>query len=111
MPQRFYRAPFQPDHIVAEVHGGRTVLSNLCWACYHCNLHKGTNLGGIDPRSGEKVWLFNPRRNKWHRHFKWNGPVLVGRTPIGRVTIAVLKINDNEYVQTRAALMAEGIFP
>ena len=38
MPQAFYRAPFQPDHIIADTHGGRTIASNLCWACFHCNL-------------------------------------------------------------------------
>jgi hypothetical protein len=111
MPQEFYRAPFQPDHIIAESHGGETVADNLCWACYHCNLHKGPNLAGLDPRTGRKEFLFNPRRHKWQRHFRWDGPVLVGRTAIGRVTIAVMQINDEEYVQTRAALIDEGVFP
>jgi hypothetical protein len=111
MRQAFYRAPFQPDHIVAEVHGGPTTRANLCWACYHCNLHKGTNLAGIDPDTGKKEWLFNPRRHKWHRHFQWDGPLLVGRTPVGRATIEVLRINDPEYVEAREALIAEGMFP
>ena len=111
MPQVFYRCSFQPDHIIAEVHGGPTTLSNLCWACYHCNLYKGTNLGGIDPKTGKKAWLFNPRRMKWSRHFRWVGPVLFGRTAIGRATIAVLNINDEDYIQTRAMLIAEGVFP
>jgi hypothetical protein len=111
MPQQFYRSVFQPDHIVAEVHGGSTSADNLCWTCYHCNLHKGTNLGGIDPKTGKKAWLFNPRRMKWSRHFRWNGPWLIGRTPEGRTTIAVLKINHDDYLQTRTALIAEGVFP
>jgi hypothetical protein len=111
MPHAFYRSSFQPDHIIAETHGGPTVASNLCWTCFHCNLHKGANLSGIHPKTGEKTWLFNPRRMKWSRHFRWDGPVLVGRTSVGRVTIEVLKINSDEYVQTRSALMAEGVFP
>jgi hypothetical protein len=111
MSQALYLAPFQADHIIAEMHRGKTVPSNLCWTCYHCNLHKGPNLGGVDPMSGKKQWLFNPRRMKWSRHFRWVGPILVGRTPTGRTTVEVLNINDDEYVQTRAALIAEGVFP
>lgn len=111
MPQEFYRSPFQPDHIIAEVHLGPTAAHNLCWACFHCNLHKGPNLAGVDPKSRKKVWLFNPRRMKWDRHFRWDGPILIGRTALGRGTIAVLNINDEDYVNTRSALIAEGVFP
>ena len=111
MPQQFYRFSFQADHIVAEMHGGATVAANLCWACFHCNLHKGTNLAGVDPKTHKRAWLFNPRRMKWRRHFRWNGPVLVGRTAVGRATIVVLNINDEDYTNTRAALIVEGVFP
>ena len=111
MPHEFYRSSFQPDHIIAAKHKGRSTADNLCWTCFHCNLHKGANLSGIDPRSRKKVWLFNPRRMKWARHFRWHGPLLVGRTAIGRATVEVLKINDSDYVETRAALLEEGVFP
>ena len=111
MRQAFYRSTFQPDHIIAGSHGGKTIPSNLCWACFHCNLHKGPNLSGIDSRTHKKVWLYNPRRMKWSRHFRWDGPILVGKTATGRATIEVLKINDDDYVETRAALIEEGVFP
>jgi hypothetical protein len=111
MPQACYRSVFQPDHIIAEKHGGPTVAGNLCWTCFHCNLHKGTNLSGIDPRTRKKAWLFNPRRMKWSRHFRWDGAILVGKTPEGRATIEVLQINSEDYVQARTALIAEGVFP
>ncbi|MGC8642292.1 MAG: hypothetical protein ACP5XB_20715 [Isosphaeraceae bacterium] len=55
--------------------------------------------------------LFNPRRHKWSRHFRWEGPYLVGRTAIGRVTVEMLKINDPFRVGFRDELMAEGLFP
>jgi len=48
---------------------------------------------------------------KWSRHFRWDGPILIGRTSVGRSTIEVLRINDEDYVQTRAALIDEGVFP
>jgi hypothetical protein len=111
MPQTFYLAPFQPDHIVAASHGGRTVAANLCWACYYCNLYKGTNLSGVDPTTRRRTWLFHPRRQKWSRHFRWAGAVLVGRTSVGRATIEVLRINSAEYVEARESLIAEGVFP
>jgi hypothetical protein len=55
--------------------------------------------------------LFHPRRHKWDRHFRWNGPRLVGRTPIGRTTVVVLALNDPDLVAVRMALIEEGRFP
>jgi hypothetical protein len=55
--------------------------------------------------------LFNPRRHKWSRHFRWEGGTLIGLTPIGRVTIAILKINNPFRVQLREGLIEEGLFP
>jgi hypothetical protein len=111
LPQQFSSTRFQIDHIIAEQHGGVTAPANLALACFADNHHKGPNLGGIDPKTGKKVWLFHPRRHKWSRHFRWDGPVLVGRTAIGRATIAVLAINLSHRVAQRAALIAEGVFP
>jgi hypothetical protein len=111
LPQAFSSTRFQIDHVVAEQHGGRTVASNLALACLADNNHKGPNLAGVDPRTGKKAWLFNPRRHKWVRHFRWRGALLVGRTPIGRATIAVLAINAPHRLAQRAALIAEGCFP
>lgn len=111
LPAPFVSTPFQFDHIVAEQHGGRTIPSNLTFACLSCNNHKGPNLGGIDPKTGKRVWLFNPRRHKWLKHFRWNGAILMGRTAVGRTTIAVLAINLPHRVAQRAALMQEGVFP
>ncbi|HVS33963.1 MAG TPA: HNH endonuclease signature motif containing protein [Gemmataceae bacterium] len=111
LPQAVSSTRFQIDHIIAEQHGGRTVASNLALACLADNNHKGPNLAGVDPRSGKKVWLFNPRRHRWGRHFRWQGPVLVGRTPMGRATIAVLGINLPHRIDQRAALIAESAFP
>ena len=36
---------------------------------------------------------------------------LIGRTPIGRVTVALLHINDDYRVELREGLIAEGVFP
>ena len=37
------------EHIRPLKHSGTDDESNLCLACIDCNLHKGTNLTGIDP--------------------------------------------------------------
>jgi hypothetical protein len=57
------------------------------------------------------VRLFHPRKDRWKRHFAWNGPYLIGRTSIGRTTIVVLVINDPDAVEFREALLREGSFP
>lgn len=103
--------PFQVEHIIARQHGGPTVSGNLALACHRCNLHKGPNLTGIDPRTRRVVRLFHPRRMKWARHFRWDGPYLVGRTPVGRATVAVLQMNHEERIGLRQALIDEGLFP
>ena len=101
---------FELEHIIARKHQGKTVAGNLAVACFTCNHHKGPNLGGIDPKTGKKVWLFHPRRHKWAKHFRWDGPILLGRTPTGRATIAVLGINLPLRIRLRAELIKEGIF-
>src|SRR5437762_406885 len=97
-PERFAELPFQIDHIVARKHSGPTKAANLALACFRCNSHKGPNLSGIDPLSSQVVRLFHPRQDRWAEHFEWNGPKLIGLTPPGRATIAVLHINRSDVV-------------
>ena len=103
--------PFEVDHIIAEHHEGRTQANNLCLACFACNRHKGPNVAGVDPKTRKIVPLFHPRRHKWSRHFRWDGPVLVGQTPNGRATVIALKINLDYRVELRQGLIEEGVFP
>jgi HNH endonuclease len=111
LPERYSSIGFEIDHIVAQQHGGKTRSGNLALACFADNHHKGPNLAGIDPKTGKRAWLFNPRRQRWHRHFRWQGSVLIGRTSVGRATIAVLQMNAPHRIAQRAALIAEGVFP
>ena len=113
MPQVLYETPFQIEHIIARQHKGRTSSSNLALSCLNCNASKGPNIAGIDYATSRTklVRIFNPRRHKWTRHFHWAGPVLLGKTPIGRVTIQLLGINDQDRVKVREQLEVEGIFP
>ena len=109
-PAEFSFHRFQLDHIVARKHKGPTIEQNLAWSCTYCNGHKGSNIAGIDPDSRRMVRLFHPRRDRWADHFEWRGPVLCGRTPIARTTVAVLNINDPAFVDVRQALIENGEF-
>lgn len=111
VPQAADDSPFEVDHIVARKHAGPTILSNLCLSCYSCNSFKGSDLSGLDPKTRKLTPLFHPRRHKWAKHFRWQGGYLVGRTAIGRVTVALLHINDEYRVALREGLIAEGGFP
>ena len=102
---------FEVDHVISRKHQGPTVAGNLALSCFRCNSFKGSDIGGRDPKTRKLTPLFNPRRHKWARHFRWQGPILVGRTPIGRVTVAVLNINDAFRVELREGLIEEGVFP
>jgi hypothetical protein len=113
MPDDFDPLPFQIDHVISRQHRGSTTLDNLALACLTCNNHKGPNIAGIDPDGAAKdvIRLFRPREDKWDDHFQWEGPLAIGRTPIGRVAIHVLAINLSYRVALRQTLIDEGVFP
>jgi hypothetical protein len=109
MPQVADDATFQIDHIVARKHVGPTVDNNLCLSCLYCNLFKGSDISRLDVVTRKLTALFNPRRHKWATHFRWQGAHVIGRTPIGRVTVALLHINDDYRVELREGLIEEGV--
>ena len=102
---------FHVEHIVAKKHHGSDDARNLAWACLECNLGKSSNLSGRDMVTGRVVTLFNPRRQRWLRHFEWEGARLVGLTPSGRATIDVLNINAPHRIDLRRLLILAGGFP
>lgn len=81
------------------------------WHACICNLHKGPNIAGLDVVTGKLVPLFHPRLDRWGSHFEWRGVELAGRTPVGRITIQVLAINDLDFLAVREPLIVEGVFP
>ncbi len=100
---------FHVEHIVAKQHFGSDDADNLCLACAECNLAKGPNLSG---RIGNRIYpLFDPRKQKWKRHFHWDHTILVGKTLTGRVTVQVLNMNAPARVMLRENLFFEGRFP
>jgi hypothetical protein len=55
--------------------------------------------------------LFDPRGDVWDRHFKLDAAQIVGLTPVGRATVALLRFNDPDRVEFRASLMRSGRYP
>lgn len=94
------------DHVVAEKHGGTTTEDNLALACAACNLHKGSDIGSIDPVTGELVPLFHPRRDRWSDAFQLVDARIVARTAAARATVRLLQLNRPERVAERAVLVA-----
>ena len=103
--------PFHTDHIIARQHGGTTVLENLALACLHCNRHKGPNIAGSDPLTGEVIRLFHPKAGSLDRPFRVARSHSHGKDGHRRVTIRVLLINDPDFVAVREPLMQERAFP
>jgi hypothetical protein len=101
----------EPDHIVAEKHGGETTLENLALACFDCNRFKGTDIASLDPKSKRLTALFNPRARKWEEHFKIDKGKIIPLTVVGGVTERLLKFNLPERVEVRAILWRDGRYP
>jgi hypothetical protein len=96
---------FHVDHVIARQHGGTDDESNRSLCCHWCNFKKGPNLSTrID---GQTVTLFNPRTQIWADHFARQGDLIVGLTPIGRGTVRLLDMNDEDRRQIRTTHSAD----
>ncbi len=106
--QVFSELRFHIEHVVPRQHGGGDDAANLALACPDCNLHKGPNLTGIDPNTGEVVRLFHPRRDRWSDHFEYVDARIVGQTAIGRTTAWLFQMNDPDRLRGREWLQGFG---
>lgn len=111
LPEQASFYPHHVDHVIAQKHGGGSDLDNLAWACFQCNVSKGSNIAGYDPETGQLTPLFNPRTQAWEDHFQLNGPIIQARTPEGRVTLALLQFNHPERVEMRVSLLSLKLWP
>lgn len=102
---------FHVEHIIAAVHGGKTLENNLALSCLRCNLYKGTNIAAADPATNEPTFLFHPRRHAWDQHFRFDRAVIEPLTPEGRAAAFVLRLNDQERIEQRLLLLQFGQYP
>lgn len=109
MPEGFPRFKHQVDHIIPPRHIGSDDFPNLAWACHRCNHMKGTDIGTFDLESNQKVWLFNPREQRWDDHFTISGDgFIIGKTAQGRGTARLLGMNDHDFPKLRRLIMKTG---
>lgn len=101
------------DHLLPRSLGGSTTEENLWLACSFCNIYKGNRFLVIDPATGAKVRIFNPRQQDWGQHFAWaEGATRIdGSTAIGRATVAALQLNRPSLVLARRLWVAAGWHP
>ncbi|MBD2494349.1 HNH endonuclease [Nostoc sp. FACHB-280] len=104
LPTKVVFFPHEIDHIIAEKHGGKTDAENLALTCWRCNRHKGTDLGSFDPQTGVFSFLFNPRTQKWSEHFSFSELTIVGLRDVGRTTVHLLQMNNEERITERQRL-------
>ncbi len=112
-PEAIFNLPFEVEHIVPTSRSGPDDESNLALACRACNLYKSDQTEGVDETTGESVPLLHPRRDVWDEHFRVNlkHGTIEGLTPVGRVTIACLRMNRDLQREARRAWMKLTLYP
>ncbi|MCI0489139.1 MAG: HNH endonuclease [Blastocatellia bacterium] len=112
-PQRLLPWELEIEHIHPSARGGTDEEENLWLACRSCNSFKGTQTEGRDPLTNRKVQLFDPRHQKWSRHFTWSadGTQIIGLTASGRTTVIALKLNNLFAVAARREWVSAGWHP
>lgn len=103
--------PYHVDHIRSTKHGGSSEVQNLAWACFECNICKGSDIGSFDDVTEEFVPFFNPRRQQWEDHFETDAVYIRGKTAIGRVTVNIFQLNHEDQIAVRQDLMDENSWP
>ncbi|HEX4954092.1 MAG TPA: HNH endonuclease signature motif containing protein [Thermoanaerobaculia bacterium] len=111
LSQAGQEATFHIDHVLPVKEQGTTNADNLALACVSCSLRKAARLTAIDPETRQEVRLFNPRFDSWAESFRWQGPRLLGLTPVGRATVAALDMNRPLIVAIRQEETALGRHP
>lgn len=111
MHESLQGATFHVEHVTPRSRGGESSLENLAWACPGCNLAKADRVETLDPESGRIVPFFNPRKDVWGDHFRWQGHEIVALTPVGRATLTLLDLNRARRILIRRAEELFGLFP
>jgi hypothetical protein len=104
---------FTIDHVIPQDLGGDSDSSNLAYACFLCNRLKSNKLKHFDKLSSSWIDLFNPRKHIWNEHFSWNEDttLIIGMTPIGRISVEALKLNREKLIEYRKCLIPFGVHP
>jgi hypothetical protein len=112
-PQRHVLGWLEIEHIIPQARGGSDDEDNLWLGCRLCNNYKSNQLDGLDPETGQRVRLFDPRRQRWAEHFAWSedGTRILGQTACGRATVLCLQLNNPIAVMVRREWVSVGWHP
>ena len=102
--ERLTLAEHEIDHVIAAKHGGQTVAENLALCCVVCNRFKGSDIASLDPETGQLTPLFHPRIDRWDDHYLLRNGEILALTPIGRVTLRLLRMNGAARIRERQLL-------
>ena len=108
--QNYLFLSFEIDHIISLKHGGGNELSNLAYACPHCNQHKGSDLTTFLNYYDDIVLLFNPRKHEWSEHFKAVNGEIIAKSRIGEASIKIFKFNEPDLLILRSILAEAGLY-
>jgi HNH endonuclease len=111
MHQALQGGRFHVEHIRPTMQGGSSELDNLALACPGCSLRKADRTSAHDSELSQIVPLFNPRVDKWNEHFTYIGYEIIGQTPVGRATVALLDMNHPRRIQIRKAEELFNLYP
>lgn len=113
LPQNLNPTLLEIEHIQPVADGGTDAEENLWLACRECNSHKSSKTRGFDEQTGRRVKLYNPRRQRWSRHFNFSADItkIIGKTACGRATVETLKINSEILVSVRRLWIEFDLFP
>jgi hypothetical protein len=112
-PEVLFNLPFEVDHIQPTSEAGTDDPSNLVLSCRSCNLFKSATRAAWAEIDQREYDLFDLRRDRWKDHFSVDlerGEILA-LTGIGRVTIAVLRMNDPNQIVARLLWIELRLFP
>ncbi len=111
--QKYVLGLLEIEHIIPKAKGGTDDEDNLWLACRLCNGYKGIQTDALDPVTGRRVKLFNPRKQEWSEHFKWSedGIQVIGSTACGRSTVIALQLNNIVSVTVRQQWVLAGWHP
>jgi HNH endonuclease len=104
---------FEFEHIVPLSAEGATAFENLCLSCPMCNRYKSDRVLASDAVTQTADPLFHPQKSRWTDHFSWNeqSTEIIGLTPVGRATIAALKMNRPQMIRVRRMWVAMNEHP
>lgn len=112
-PQWLLPWELEIEHILPVARKGTEEEENLWLSCRSCNSFKAVQTHAYDPATQRRVRLFNPRRQKWRRHFGWSqdGTEVIGLTVCGRATVVALKLNNIFATTARGEWVSVGWHP